>query len=197
MRADNIDISLVIKGNEMAIKQFARISADWIYNIIYNYVQNEQDAEELTQDAILAALKNIANFKNESAIKTWVTSIALNKCKDFIKYKTRKKRKGYVFSLFADNGAVNDGLAKEFEHPGAVLESKEQVQLLFDAINQLNENQKTALILAKLDHKSQKEISEVMNISTKAVESLIARAKTNLKKILEAEGVEIYKKIKG
>lgn len=193
MLANEIDISLVINGNEMAIKQFARISAGWVYNVIYNYVQNEQDAEELTQDAVMAALKNIEKFKNESTIKTWITSIALNKCRDFVKYKTRKKRKGYVLSLFSDNGSINDGLAKDFEHPGAVLESKEQVQVLFDAINQLNESQKMALILAKLDQKSQKEISDIMNISTKAVESLIARAKNNLKKILESEGVMVFK----
>ena len=70
-----------------------------------------------------------------------------------------------------------------------LLEQKESLKILFGHINDLPSNQKTALILSKIEQQSQKEIAQIMNISSKAVESLIQRAKENLlKKINNSEG---------
>ena len=60
-------------------------------------------------------------------------------------------------------------------------------------INRLPENQKTALILAKLDKLPQREIAELMKMSLKAVESLLTRAKANLRKQLESQGFDTIK----
>ena len=65
------------------------------------------------------------------------------------------------------------------------MEHKESISKIFKLINELPENQKTALILSKIEQKSQAEIAEIMGTSNKAVESLIQRAKTNLSKKLE------------
>jgi len=70
------------------------------------------------------------------------------------------------------------------------------MDMLFSAINQLPENQKKALILAKLDKMPQKEIASIMNLSLKAVESLLTRAKGNLRTYLESEGIIAIKKKK-
>jgi RNA polymerase sigma-70 factor (ECF subfamily) len=71
-----------------------------------------------------------------------------------------------------------------FDHPGILMEQKENAAILFSIINQLPENQKTAFILSKLDGLSNPEISEVMNLSISAIESLVFRAKQNLKEKL-------------
>ena len=77
----------------------------------------------------------------------------------------------------------------EYNHPGILLEHKEGLDNLFKKINELPDNQKTALILHKIEQKSQAEVAEIMNTSPKAVESLIQRAKTNLsKRIDNSEG---------
>lgn len=145
---------------------------------------------------MISALSGLKRFKNEATLKTWVYSIALNKSKDFLKYKSRKKRSGKIISINKPDG---DESAPYFEpsnfiHPGIELESKEQMDILFGAINQLPENQKTALILAKLDKIPQKEIADIMDLSLKAVESLLTRAKSNLRKYLENEGILVIKK---
>ncbi len=144
----------------------------------------------------MSALSGLKRFKNEATLKTWVYSIALNKSKDFLKYKNRKKRSGKIISInrVADGDRSEYYEPSNFVHPGIELESKEQMNILFAAINQLPENQKSALILAKLDKMPQKEIADILGLSLKAVESLLTRAKSNLKKYLEAEGVLILKK---
>lgn len=144
---------------------------------------------------MISALSGLKRFKNEATLKTWVYSIALNKSKDFIKYKTRKKRSGKIISINKNQDERSQYYEPTtFIHPGIELESKEQMNILFGAINQLPEKQKSALILAKLDQVPQKEIAAIMELSLKAVESLLTRAKMNLKKNLEANGVLIYKK---
>lgn len=163
------------------VQRFARCVAAWIYNFMLSYVQNEQDAEELVQDTLFGALDGIHRYRGESSLKTWVYRIAMNKARDHIKARRRLKRSGTVVSI----GDVEPG---DFRHPGILLESKEAMQSLFAAINQLPENQKTALILAKIDHESHNDIADYLGISTKAVESLVARAKLNLIKILSEDG---------
>jgi len=71
------------------------------------------------------------------------------------------------------------------DHPGVLLENKEATEDIFQYINALPEKQKTALILNKLEHKSQAEIAEIMNMSIKAIDSLIQRAKVNIQKKME------------
>ena len=71
-----------------------------------------------------------------------------------------------------------------FIHPGVLTENKEQAAILFKAINQLPEKQKTAFMLQKIQDMSQQNIAEIMELSEGAVESLLMRAKANLKKLL-------------
>ncbi len=184
-----IDVSKLIEHDPLELRSFARLVSTWVYNTIYSYVGNKEDAEELTQDTLIAALGSLDKFRNEAMIKTWVYAIAINKSKDLLKYRTRKKRFGKIISISNRDENMQSYEHTEFMHPGIVLESKEQMKILFSAINQLPEFQKTALILSKLDSKSQKEISEIMNISIKAVESLLSRSKSNLRAYLESEDI--------
>ena len=73
----------------------------------------------------------------------------------------------------------------EFNHPGIVLENKEKSATIFKAIHQLPETQKIVFTLHKVDGKSYKEISEIIEKSISSVESLMFRAKINLQKQLE------------
>ena len=71
-----------------------------IYNTVLSYVQNIEDAEEITQDVFLEVYRSSENFKGDSSLSTWINRIAINKCLDFIKYKNRKKRFAVISQLF-------------------------------------------------------------------------------------------------
>ena len=73
----------------------------------------------------------------------------------------------------------------DFHHPGVAMDQKENAARLFKAINQLPGHQKTAFTLHKLEDLSYQEISEIMETSVSAIESLMHRAKQNLRKLLE------------
>lgn len=172
-----------MKSNSMLLEELYGQYGTMVYNLALNYVQNMEDAEEITQDVFLAVFDNLANFHAESAYKTWIYRIAINKSLDFIKYKNSKKR-WFTFGSKTDNEAVFARVS-DFNHPGVLLEQEEAVKQIFEVINSLPENQKTAFLLAKLDGLSNPEIAAVMEISISAVESLLFRAKATLKQKLE------------
>ena len=103
---------------------------------------------------------------------------------DHIRKKKRKKRFAFIQSLYGENDKpVID--PPDFFHPGVSLENKENAAVLFNAMEQLPLNQKTAFVLNKVEGLSYLEISDVMKITDSAVDALLHRAKANLKKILK------------
>jgi len=160
-----------------------------VYNLALHYVQNVEDAEEITQDVFVKVYNKIDTFKSQSSIKTWIYRICINQSLDFIKSKQTKKR-GLLQSLFSLSDNQANWYPVEMNHPGIELEQKEAVEKIFRAINQLPDNQKTAIILLKIEQKSQVETAEIMEISVKALESLFRRAKINLlEKLNEEKGI--------
>ncbi len=82
-----------------------------------------------------------------------------------------------------DSGEISVDKA-HFDHPGILMEKKENARLLFAAIDLLKDNQKTVFVLFHIEELSQKEIAEIMELTPKAVESLIQRAKAVLREKL-------------
>lgn len=160
-----------------------------VYNTALSYLQNEEDAEEITQDVFIELHHSLAGFRAESSLKTWIYRITINKSLDYIKYRNRKKRFGIFNCLNQDQSSLKM-LESDFHHPGIVLENKEKAAILFKAINSLPEVQKTVFILSKVEGLGNVEIGEIIKKSVGAVESLNSRARENLKKEL----FDYYKK---
>lgn len=158
-----------------------------VFNLALQYVQNTEDAEEITQDVFVKIFDNLNSFKKQSSLKTWIYRMAINQSLDFIKAKKAQKR-NFLSSLFSINDSNFKFQPSNFNHPGIELEQKEACQKIFEAINQLSDNQKTALILLKIEDKSQAETAEIMNLKVKALESLFQRAKNNLEILLNKKG---------
>lgn len=156
---------------------------DLVYNLSLQYTQQVEDAEEITQDVFVAVHAKLSSFKRQSDIKTWLYRITINKSLDFLKAKKRKKRWSMFGMVNLDDDNQHLDLP-EYNHPGIQLEQKEALEAIFSCINTLPDNQKTAIILLKIEGMSQAEAAVVMNISTKAIESLFQRAKKNLHKFL-------------
>lgn len=180
------------RGDPKALESLFSIYKDKVFNTALSYLQNTQDAEELTQDVFIEVFNSAGKFKGDSAISTWIYRITVNKSLDKIKYQKRRKRFAVITSIFSPDSAELAIDTPDFIHPGIEIELKERSQLLFKALNDLPENQKTAFILSKIELLSQKEISEIMKTTVSSVESLIFRAKQNLKNILDKKYDELH-----
>jgi len=158
-----------------------------VFNLALQYVQNIEDAEEITQDVFLKVFDHLNYFKNKSSLKTWIYRISINQSLDFIRAKNSKKR-NFLSSIFSLDDTTFKFEPVSFNHPGIELEQKEEYHKIFQAINQLSDNQKTVIILLKIEGKSQAETAEIMNLNIKALESLYQRAKNKLESLLNPEG---------
>lgn len=172
---------LNFRNDPTAFNAFIKEHQDKVYNLVLNKVQHVEDAEEITQDVFIAVFNKPEAFRGESAVSTWLYRIAINKCIDHIRKKQSRKRWSFT-GLFSSGSEVNE--PKEFDHPGVLSENKEKAALLFKAMKQLSGNQHTAWVLSEMENMSYKEISEIMDVSVSSVESLLFRARQNLKKIL-------------
>ncbi len=183
MLPENI-LEMVAAGDNMALRMFYEHYKARVYNTCLSYLQNVEEAEEVTQDVFVEVFQSASRFLGRSSVATWVYRISVNKCVDRIRYKGRQKRFAFISSIFGQTGEVIHD-QHVFEHPGVKLENKERSKMVFAAIKQLPENQQTAFILRQIEGLSQREIAEIMDMTEKAVESLLQRAKANLRKILE------------
>ena len=162
-----------------------------VYNVVLSFLQNTEDAEDITQEVFIEVYRSINKFKGNSSISTWIYRISVNKSLDFLRKKKRKKRFGIISSLFTNEDKNKEIIQiAHFEHPGVLIEQKENAKLLFRLIDDLKDKQKTAFILFHIEDLNQKQIAEIMGISSKAVELLIRRAKIKLKEKFDKKSVE-------
>ena len=157
-----------------------------VRNTCFRYVNNVEDADDIAQEVFIQVYESMSNFREESQLSTWVYRIAVNKSLDFLRNKKRKKRFGKLTSLFKSVGDEEEIIEiPSYGTPEHELEDKERKEVLDWAISKLPDNQKTAIILSKYQGFSNKEITDIMDISLSAVEALIHRGKRNLHKRLE------------
>jgi len=183
MLAD-IDINELKAGNEDAFRLLINTYSRDIFNLCLGIVPNREDSEDITQDVFIEAFRGIKSFREGSHIKTWLFRIALNKCYDHLRYTKRKKRFAFMQPLY-DKEDNPIEIPSDFEHPGISIENKEHAKALYGALNSLPESQQTAFTLYEMQGMNYKQIAETMSMSVSAVESLLSRARTGLRKKLE------------
>ena len=172
------------KGDEAAFKEIVESSQGLVYNTALGIVQNPEDAEDVAQEVFVQLCESIRSFKGESKLSTWLYRITVSKAMDHLRKKKRKKRFAYVQSLFgANEQLIYD--PPDFVHPGVSLDNKEKAKELFKAIDQLPPKQKIAFTLNRIEGLNYQEISEIMKLTVASVESLLHRARKNLRKNLE------------
>ncbi len=183
---------LLFQNNEQAFREFIKEHQKRVYNTALHLLQNEEDAEEITQDVFVEVHHKAHTFKGESQVSTWLYRITYHKCIDFLRKKKSKKRFAFLTSLFHESGElVTD--SGDFVHPGIVTENKEKASILYKAINSLPETQRITFLLSETDGLSYQEISDIIGTSVSSVESLLFRARKNLRKIL----ADFYKNYNG
>jgi len=170
-------------GSEQAFSVLVKTYQNMVFNTVLGIVQQFEDAEDVAQEVFIQVYQNINGFRGESKLSTWIYRISVTKSLDFERSKKAKKR----FALFKNIigiGEKEENIVVEFHHPGIVLDKKEEAIVLFEAIKKLPENQRIAFVLIKTEGLNYNTVAQILNVSEKAVEGLMHRAKENLRKIL-------------
>src|SRR6266581_4700240 len=148
-------------------------------------VKNDADAEDVAQEAILKAFKNLARFRQEAKFSTWLIQIAINEAK----MKLRKDRR-HLYESIEEGRLGDDGdyTPKDFadwrEIPSEALEQKELRNALTKALDSLPEKYRTVLILRDVQHLSITETAQVLGQSEANVKTRLCRARLQMRDAL-------------
>lgn len=174
-------VKSIIRGDERYFSYLVTKHKDRVYNTCLGFLRNPEDAEDVAQEVFMEVHESISQFKHQSSLSTWLYRIATNKSLELIRSRNRKKR----FTIFSSKDVYEqENKFAEHVHPGIQAENKERAKLLMDAIEKLNEKQRSAFVLHKIEMLNQSEIADILETTVSGVESLLHRAKVNLRKLL-------------
>jgi len=153
-------------------------------------LNNEADAEEVAQEAVLKAFTNISRFRGESKFSTWIIQICINEAR----LKIRKARKHLYESIDEpENGEDGEYFPRDFadwrEIPSEALERKELRDALQRAMASLPEKYREVLVLRDIQHLSIEETAQVLGIGTGNVKTRLLRARLQMRDAL-APGID-------
>lgn len=178
-------LAQITQGSEPALAELYAEFSTRVYNTALGYLQNTAEAEEVTQDVFVKIYQSAARFEGKSSVGTWIYRITVNLSLDRLAYNKRHKRSGPMVRLFRADSAAPAIDLPHFDHPGVVLEQKENARYLFQAIQSLPDQQKTAFLLSFIEELPRQEVADIMQVSLKSVEALLQRAKANLRTRLD------------
>jgi RNA polymerase sigma-70 factor (ECF subfamily) len=173
--------------DERAFRELVEAHRDRVYNITYRMLGNRHEAEDVSQEVFIAVFKTIDTFREESKFSTWLYRVAVNHCKNRIKYLARRHDRDRD-ELDENSGGVNGAIAGNpvrAAQPDRALEGAQMEQLLKEAIASLDEDHRAVVVLRDIEDLSIEEICEITLLPDGTVKSRLHRARLALRKKLQ------------
>ncbi len=174
-----------IQNNEPeALQEFVREELPRVFNFCVRLLQNKTEAEDLCQDVFTRAVAGIKNFRGDSKLSTWLYRITLNSWKNRVRYE-KSRLKGRHFSLWGKKD--DDGNASEIELPEKIhspdvwAEISDQHKRILKALDELDADQKSVIVLRDMEDQSYEEIADQLNLNVGTVKSRLSRAREQLR----------------
>lgn len=179
MGEQNVDQQLVVlvqSGDKKAYNLLVTKYQHKVASLISRYVKNQSDVPDIVQEAFIKAYRALPNFRGDSAFYTWLYRIAVNCAKNHLVATGRKPPGSDVEIADAEIYDSGDAL-RENASPEKLLLTKEIKKVVFNTIEQLPEDLRTAINLRELEGLSYEEIAVIMECPVGTVRSRIFRAR--------------------
>lgn len=184
------DIRLMLRVRDDDPTAFAEIVELYHHRLLmvmHHLVGNQEEAEDLSQEVFLRVYRGRKKYHPRAKFSTWLFTIANNLALNALR---SRQRKPIVPLEVRDSGPLGprpaERLVQDREHqPAQRMQQQELAGIVQKAIEQLNERQRMAVVLNKFEDMNYAEIAEVMGLTTKAVKSLLSRARENLRETLK------------
>lgn len=155
-----------------------------VYRMALSFVKNETEAEDVAQEALLRAFRDLATFRGESKFSTWLISITLNEARRRLRRQSTVRLESLDDSS-EEGGKVSPALLRDWrEIPSEALERCEVRALLQKAIGELSPIYREVFVLRDIEELSIEETAGVLAISISSVKVRLHRARIMLQKDL-------------
>ncbi|PHS20182.1 MAG: RNA polymerase sigma factor RpoE [Kangiella sp.] len=150
-----------------------------IFSIISRFISDHAEVNDVAQDAFIKAYKALPNFRGESAFYTWIYRIAINTAKNYLTARGRRPPSSDIDSQEAETYTIGGSL-QEHASPETLLMRDQLKKVIFDTIDSLPGDLKTAITLREIEGMSYEEIAESMDCPVGTVRSRIFRARETI-----------------
>jgi len=173
--------------DERAFRELLESHRDRVYNITYRMLGNRAEAEDVAQEVFITVFKTIDSFREESKFSTWLYRVAVNHCKNRIKYLARRHdrdRDELDETSHSANGAIMN-VQLRTPQPDRALEGAQMEGILQKAIEGLDDDHRIVVVLRDVEDLSIEEICEITGLPDGTVKSRLHRARLALRKKLQ------------
>jgi len=162
-----------LEGDEEAFDFLVKKYTNAIYNYIFRFCFNQEEAKDLTQETFVKAWKNVKKFKTDGNFKAWLFSIAHNTAIDWL-----RKKKSYSFSQIDlnDDGKFEQSIADLEPLPDEIFSKKELAEEIEKALNLLEPDDRTIILWHHFEDFSFDEIGQMLGKPLNTVKSRYRRA---------------------
>lgn len=185
---DQAFIERLKAGDPEAFEILAERYTGEIYRLVLRLSRDVEEAEDLTQEVFLKAVRGIGSFRGDSEIRTWLYRIALNATRSKARWWNRRGKDKTVSiesTIGSGETTIGEALASAVENPEQILLRKEREAMLHGALGEIAANYREAVILCDLQGLKYEEIAELLGTNVGTVKSRIARGREELRKRLK------------
>jgi len=178
---DNQLVERVLQNDKRAFTMLVLRYQHKVLGLIGRFVKDPHEAEDVAQEAFLKAYRALPSFRGDSAFYTWLYRIAVNTAKNHLV--SRGRRPPNTDVDMEDAQLVDDtSTLREIDSPEANMEKEDMRRVIYQAIDELPEELKTAFSLREFSGLSYEDITEVMDCPVGTVRSRIFRAREAIDK---------------
>ncbi|MEA3302813.1 MAG: RNA polymerase sigma factor RpoE [Pseudomonadota bacterium] len=184
---DESDIDLVRRvqrGDKRAFDLLVLKYQQKVAGVVSRYLHNQADIQDVVQEAFIKAYRALPKFRGDSAFYTWLYRIAINTAKNHLVSRSRRPPGSDVDAEVAEQLDVG-GRLQSRATPEDLLMMKEVESAIWDAINALPDELRTAITLREIDGMSYEEIAQAMDCPVGTVRSRIFRARETIDGVIQ------------
>src|SRR5215469_9266879 len=176
----------VKRGDRAAFAELVDKYKQPVMNFIYRRLRDEAESEDLAQNFFLQVYKSRSRYKQTAKFSTWLFTIARNLCLNELRRRSRHPAESFEES----HPENEDQPARQFEDKSQLVAHEEVLrgelaEKIEEALSELPENQRSAILLCRQDDLSYEEIARILRCSLSATKSLIHRGRETLKEKLK------------
>ena len=179
---DRALVEEALKGNLEAFNELVRLYQDYLFGLVVRVVNDRDAANDAVQEAFFSCYRNLERFRGDS-FRSWLTRIALNAATDVLRYK--KRRPADPFPEWEDDSWQPP--ADEDASPERQQMRRQTSQMLAQALAQITEDQRRAIILFDVEGFDYQEIADMTGVSLGTVKSRIHRGRLALRDLLQSD----------
>jgi RNA polymerase sigma-70 factor (ECF subfamily) len=159
-----------------------------VYNLVYRLVANPNDAQDVVQEVFLKVFRNVARFRADSSLRTWIYRIAVNEARNHRRWVGRHASGEVGIDEDPDEGrAYRDTLRDLGPSPFDEARDHETHRLIEEAVRELRPAFRAAVVLRDVEGMRYEEIAEVLDVSLGTVKSRILRGREALRRRLAGQ----------